>query len=457
MALKITKIYGAPGTGKTTKLIALVEEALECGVDPTRIGYFSMTNKATNEVKERMAKKFMQYNVNTDFPYFRTLHSLSYALMGRDQVSVITDAQAQDWARLYNAGSVKTEEVWLKEGDPNSAVVRVKHPVLDAYSVARAKDMTFMEYAKEFLSGDAFISKWLNRRIGDMSPLTEEEIDRMVKIVQSYVAYKDRLGIIDFEDMLARAVDNTTKDTVLRFDVLFIDEAQDLSPMQWKVVRTLVDACEMDAYIAGDPDQSIYDSFGASSGMFRGFEGEINILPVSYRLHKNIYQYVKKQYQGHMSFSWNYHESHNTEEPVRFGQHICDLVEEGRINIESEWLILAPTKKTCDDVSKALIAYGVPHYLRNQPVGPVGDTSIRIQTIHSSKGGEADNVAVVVQSKGDEFMMKDRALCYVAETRARKFMAVRCYVGVPSHNAHNLNDNKWGTARVLGSRNGIKE
>jgi predicted NACHT family NTPase len=47
-------ILGPPGTGKTTKLLSLVESYLEKGVEPDRIGYFAFTRRAANEAVERL-------------------------------------------------------------------------------------------------------------------------------------------------------------------------------------------------------------------------------------------------------------------------------------------------------------------------------------------------------------------------------------------------------------------
>ena len=67
---KTTKIYGPPGTGKTTTLINHVRDAIADGISPLDIGYFSFTNKATEEAKSRMAAEFPNLNVAEDFPGF---------------------------------------------------------------------------------------------------------------------------------------------------------------------------------------------------------------------------------------------------------------------------------------------------------------------------------------------------------------------------------------------------
>lgn len=70
-------VLGPPGTGKTTYLLNKVDEALKSGVKPERIGFFAFTKKAAEEAKSRAILKFGDINL----PYFRTLHSLAFKLL----------------------------------------------------------------------------------------------------------------------------------------------------------------------------------------------------------------------------------------------------------------------------------------------------------------------------------------------------------------------------------------
>jgi UvrD/REP helicase N-terminal domain/Sel1 repeat len=93
---EVTKIYGPPGTGKTTTLIDLVTKAIAVGTLPNQIGYFSYTNQATEEAKNRILRKFPKYDEAKDFPYFQTLHSLAYRSL-RTKVKLLTEEQALDF------------------------------------------------------------------------------------------------------------------------------------------------------------------------------------------------------------------------------------------------------------------------------------------------------------------------------------------------------------------------
>ena len=65
------RIFGPPGTGKTTKLLNMVDQALSNGVNPQDIAFLAFTRKAAAEAKERAAKRF-DLDPDTDLFYFRT-------------------------------------------------------------------------------------------------------------------------------------------------------------------------------------------------------------------------------------------------------------------------------------------------------------------------------------------------------------------------------------------------
>ena len=77
MNLDAIKLFGPPGTGKTKAILSAIELVIENGVSPSDIGFFSFTNAAVEEGKDRVIKKFPNYDIHEDFEGFRTIHALA--------------------------------------------------------------------------------------------------------------------------------------------------------------------------------------------------------------------------------------------------------------------------------------------------------------------------------------------------------------------------------------------
>jgi superfamily I DNA/RNA helicase len=78
-----------------------------------------------------------------------------------------------------------------------------------------------------------------------------------------------------------------------KLKVAFVDEAQDLSVMQWKVVDKIKKNCEI-LFVAGDDDQCIYKWRGANVTCFLNLDGTREVLKKSYRVPKKIFNLANK-------------------------------------------------------------------------------------------------------------------------------------------------------------------
>lgn len=252
----INMIFGAPGCGKTTKLMDILEDELTT-TEPNRIAFVSFTRKGSYEGRDRAIQKFGYKE--EDFPYFRTIHSLAFRDLGLSKYEVISKKNYKEFSK--------------------------------------AMGMNFVGYYTEDLisNDDKYLFyESLRKNNPDKASQVLSTLDyRKVKLVEAnYTRYKNYVGIKDFDDMITEFID---KNVSLPVDIAFIDEAQDLTSLQWIFCSIAFRDCKK-VYIAGDDDQAIYEWSGADIGKFLQFTGHSNItiLDQSYRLKSNILEFSQK-------------------------------------------------------------------------------------------------------------------------------------------------------------------
>lgn len=255
----VNKIFGPPGSGKTTYLLNLVEKELEAGTSPQGIGYFAFTRKAAAEAKERAMAKFPHLNEKIDFPWFRTLHSLAFRALG---VSASDMMLAENYREFSQQTGI---EIQLEMGEEDF-MVKPDNPILSEINIARIRGEDLKTY--------------YNRSKLDIEWYHFEYVER------AYRHYKQARNLLDFTDLLELIVEQPDK--LPKLDVLIVDEAQDLSRLQWRLVSCLVDTAKR-VYVAGDDDQAIFTWAGADVESFLGFDGSVTVLQQSWRVPARVH------------------------------------------------------------------------------------------------------------------------------------------------------------------------
>jgi DNA helicase II / ATP-dependent DNA helicase PcrA len=118
-------------------------------------------------------------------------------------------------------------------------------------------------------------------------------IENLIGVFEAYVKLKRKRGVVDFDDVLADVLADAARDPDFadtlrwRFRHLLVDEAQDLNPVQHRLVDLLRRGRD-DLFLVGDPAQAVYGFNGADPTLLRDVETrfpgvEIVRLPVNHR------------------------------------------------------------------------------------------------------------------------------------------------------------------------------
>jgi len=253
-----TIILGPPGTGKTTTLLNLVDQFIQQGIRPKQIGYFSFTRKAAREAASRAAEKF-GLDAEKDLENFRTLHSFAFQRLGMTKEKMMTAEDYREFGKMVGI-PIKTGKHSEEDGTFNS-----DNEYLTIMNTARVKRMDLLEY------------------YDSRQNILDIERDTLYLLSEELKRYKKEKGLKDFTDLLEDFIAQENKPN---FEALFIDEAQDLSLIQWEMVRSMWSNAKK-TYIAGDDDQAIFKWAGADVDHFIALKEEVNdikVLDQSYRI-----------------------------------------------------------------------------------------------------------------------------------------------------------------------------
>lgn len=253
MAQIVKKVYGPPGTGKTTRLMALVEQEVASGTPLSRIGYISFTRSAREVIMERMDAS------EADLRWFRTIHGACLKLKGMG-------GAVMGW-QDYKVFSQKYGMTVRPDDEYEEFVANDYTVALRAYNLSCATKRPLEDIVRDMPAHPA------------LTP------GKLGYFLEKWHEFKKDNGKFDFNDMLT-IYDKSP--VPMPVDALFVDEAQDLSRLQWDIVTSMSRGVKR-IYMAGDDDQSIFGFIGADEyGFLERPCDEEELLQQSYRVPAGI-------------------------------------------------------------------------------------------------------------------------------------------------------------------------
>ncbi|WP_430542015.1 UvrD-helicase domain-containing protein [Streptomyces roseofulvus] len=265
-------VLAGPGTGKTTTLVEAVAARMERGADPERILVLTFSRKAAVELRDRMATRLGGRRP----PQATTFHSYCYALIRAHQDAELfaeplrlLSGPEQDLAvRELLAGQIDLERAGLggvRWPDELRACLTTRGFADEVRAVlARSRELG--------LGPDAL--RRFAERVG------RPDWKAAAGFLAEYLDVLDLQGVLDYTELVHRAVLLAEHVTLPAYDAVYVDEYQDTDPAQVRLLTALTGGGRNTVVAFGDPDQSIYAFRGADVNGILDFPAAFGGAPV---------------------------------------------------------------------------------------------------------------------------------------------------------------------------------
>lgn len=295
-------IIASAGTGKTTTIVErYINLVNNKGYSPREVMMTTFTNKAAKDMIDKIARRTDRLPV-----WIGTMHSLflrilrenSHLLFKNSNFTLLTDDS--DKKKILKE-LIKNEKLKPTADDINYIIRRIS--IFKNFGIF-AESLVYDQESSSFQenpSDEMTRSEQLFE--GEILYINPEIEEKRVLFYQKYQDFLKRSNLLDFDDILLYTLMLFEKYPDIRskyqnmFRSIMVDEAQDLNPVQIKILNYLV---KEDICLIGDDCQNIYEWRGSSSELVFQFEEKHNkiILEDNYRSTKNIIDAVNKTIKG---------------------------------------------------------------------------------------------------------------------------------------------------------------
>ncbi len=263
-------VIASAGTGKTSTIVGRIAYLLQEGIKPEEILLLTFTNKAAQEMKERV-EVFLPGAKNIEAG---TFHAVSYRWLKKLNKNIVLK-QPKDLKILFKSIYDKRDFLRLRgEEKPYSS-----NYLFDLYSL--------------FLNSNVNdFGEWLIQK----APMQEEYILAYESIFDEYEEIKKAHGLVDFNSLLIRMIEEIKNGADVPFKEVLVDEYQDTNPLQNELIESIK---QTSLFCVGDYDQSIYAFNGADITIISTFDkrypdANVWTLKKNYRSYGEILEIANK-------------------------------------------------------------------------------------------------------------------------------------------------------------------
>ncbi|MHC4951183.1 MAG: ATP-dependent helicase, partial [Planctomycetota bacterium] len=240
-------VLAGPGSGKTRVITSRIAALIESGVAPWNICAITFTNKAAEEMRNRVAQ-----SVSASGVYISTFHSLCVRILRQ----FAEQAQIHPNFSIFDTNDQKRA---MKEA--------IKESLVDATRLTPAKMLEFVSRLKNDLEDVETFESQADDFFGKNA----------AKVYRAYQKVLKKNNALDFDDLLVNAAfllrdwPDVREQLSDRFRYLLVDEYQDTNHAQYQIAKGIALA-HHNICVTGDPDQSIYRWRGADIENILAFE-----------------------------------------------------------------------------------------------------------------------------------------------------------------------------------------
>lgn len=253
-------VFAGAGSGKTRTLTYRVANMIESGIPAYNILAITFTNKATNEMKDRLSGLV---GAQIKFATISTFHSLCARILRQD-IDVL--------------GYKKNFEIIDEEDQLKIITDALEQANIDKKRFTPKHMRKMINYNKCF-------------NLKPISPIEKKLFDKYEELMKE-------MNLLDFEDLLIKTYElfkyhsDVLEKYRMKYQYILVDEFQDTNLIQYKIVR-LLSLVHRNIFVVGDDDQSIYSFRGTNYENMQLFkkdfpEHQLIILDQNYRSTQTI-------------------------------------------------------------------------------------------------------------------------------------------------------------------------
>ncbi len=328
MGINRTIIHGPPGTGKTFRLVNhhLEHEITKLKTDPQKIIYITFSNAAATEARDE--------RINHNLLYVSTMHSLGTRECKMDTKKNLLKSNKK-WRvfKNYPNHEAYANMSFVTKLDA-SGNPTYENDNMQIIQYARSKKIDLQESAIQLGKHESV------------------DIDFTIQLEQDLKTFKEHTGMIEFSDMIKLFIKRKKCPDI---EAVFLDEAQDLNPLQWEMFFYIENQCKR-SYIAGDDDQTIYGFQGAEPNIFVNLQGKFDPQEDSHRVprkvHKKALEVISQiTKENRVDKKWNARDSE--------GEVLENMYLDEIDFSEGKWMILAQTNKLLEEIGEFFYGLGI--------------------------------------------------------------------------------------------------